>query len=123
MNEHDDTPTMVHPSDDTSPRRSDMSTANLLSYYEAIEQASSEMLSAARSGNWDQVVKLEGACVLLISQLKHAARDQELKPEEAQLKSRIMQRILVNDAEIRHLAEPWLEDLDNMMAGKPKTLH
>jgi flagellar protein FliT len=100
-----------------------MSTANLLSYYEAIEQASSEMLSAARAGNWDQVVKLEGACVLLISQLKHAARDQELKPEEAQLKSRIMQRILVNDAEIRHLAEPWLEDLDNMMAGKPKTLH
>ena len=100
-----------------------MSPTNLLSYYEAIEQASSEMLSAARAGNWDQVVKLEGACVLLISQLKHAARDQALKPEEAQLKSRIMQRILVNDAEIRHLAEPWLEDLDNMMAGRPKTLH
>jgi len=96
---------------------------NLLSYYEAIERASAEMLAAARAGNWDQVVKLEGACVLLISQLKHAARAQPLKPEEAQLKSRIMQRILVNDAEIRHLAEPWLEDLDNMMQGKPKTVH
>ena len=45
----------------------------LLSYYEAIEQASADMLAAARDGNWDQVVKLEGACVLLISQLKHAA--------------------------------------------------
>ena len=95
----------------------------LMNYYEAIEKASQDMLEAARAGNWDQVVKLEGACVLLISQLKHAARDKELKPEEAQLKSRIMQRILVNDAEIRHLAEPWLEDLDHMMAGKPKTLH
>ncbi len=34
-----------------------------------------------------------------------------------------MQRILVNDAEIRHLAEPWLEDLDALLAGKRKTLH
>jgi len=97
--------------------------AQLLNYYEAIEQASADMLEAARAGNWDQVVKLEGACVLLISQLKHAARGEQLAPEDVQLKTRIMQRILVNDAEIRTLAEPWLEDIDNLMAGKPKTLH
>lgn len=97
--------------------------APLLNYYEAIEQASQDMLQAARDGNWDRVVKLEGACALLISQLKHAASRGALGPEEAQLKSRIMRRILVNDAEIRILAEPWLEDLDNLMAGKPKTVH
>jgi flagellar protein FliT len=34
-----------------------------------------------------------------------------------------MQRILVNDAEIRHLAEPWLEDLDKVLVGKNKTVH
>ena len=98
-------------------------TANLLNYYTAIERASSDMLAAARVGDWDQVVKIEGACVLLISQLKHAARGAALSPEEGQLKARIMQRILVNDAEIRHLAEPWLDDLDQMLAGRPKTLH
>ena len=95
----------------------------LLNYYEAIERASHDMLKAARDGHWDQVVKLEGACALLISQLKHAACTQSLSSEEAQLKSRIMQRVLVNDAEIRQLAEPWLEDLDNLLAGRPKTLH
>ncbi|MBL0088340.1 MAG: flagellar protein FliT [Ideonella sp.] len=95
----------------------------LLSYYEAIEKASAEMLDAARAGNWDHVIKLEGACVLLISQLKNAAKGSQLSSEESQLKSRIMQRILVNDAEIRHLAEPWLDDLDQVLAGKPKTLH
>ncbi|HEX6363416.1 MAG TPA: flagellar protein FliT [Albitalea sp.] len=95
----------------------------LLTYYEAIERASADMLEAARAGNWDHVVKLEGACALLISQLKHAAMQQALGPEEAQLKSRIMQRILLNDAEIRLLAEPWLEDLDKVLAGRPKTLH
>lgn len=96
---------------------------SLLSYYEAIERASSDMLSAARDGNWDEVVKLEGACAVLISQLKQAAKDQALKVEDNQVKSKIMQRILLNDAEIRHLAEPWLEDLDNMMHGRSKTLH
>ncbi len=96
---------------------------SLLSYYEAIEKASADMLDAARAGNWDHVIKLEGACVLLISQLKNAARGGQLSPEESQLKSRIMQRILVNDAEIRNLAEPWLDDLDQMLAGNPKTLH
>jgi flagellar protein FliT len=89
----------------------------LLNYYEAIEQASHDMLEAARTGNWDHVVKLEGACALLISQLKHAAAKNALGAEEAQLKSRIMQRILVNDAEIRQLAEPWLEELDSRLGG------
>ena len=105
----------------------------LLSYYEAIERASADMLNAARDGNWDEVLKLEGACVLLISQLKHAAPHpgdaaaaaaqsvQDLAA--AKTKSRIMQRILVNDAEIRHLAEPWLQDLDNALAGRRQTLH
>ncbi len=115
----------------------------LLSYYEAIERASADMLSAARAGNWDEVVKLEGACVLLISQLKNAAHEpthgmlhapantrtqahddaSQSAKEVAKLKSRIMQRILVNDAEIRHLAEPWLQDLDDTLAGRRKTLH
>jgi flagellar protein FliT len=96
---------------------------SLLHYYQAIEQASADMLAAARAGDWDAVVKLEGACVLLISQLKHAARGQPLAPDEQKTKSRIMQRILVNDAEIRHLAEPWLDELEQLMTGKRKTLH
>lgn len=95
----------------------------LLQYYEAIERASQEMLEAARHGNWDAVVKLEGACTLLISQLKHAAVNQQLATEERQLKSRIMQRILVNDAEVRVLAEPWLEGLDHLLGGTRATLH
>jgi flagellar protein FliT len=97
--------------------------ADLMNYYKAIEQASADMLAAARVGDWDQVVKLEGACVLLISQLKNAARANEIDKDTARAKSRIMQRILVNDAEIRHLAEPWLADIDQLLAGRPKTLH
>jgi flagellar protein FliT len=107
----------------TPSAQGDILNTALLQYYEAIEQASTEMLKAARAGDWDQVVKLEGACALLISQLKSAAHARHLGSEEAQLKSRIMQRILINDAEIRQLAEPWLEDLDGILAGKPKSVH
>ncbi len=96
---------------------------SLLSYYQAIEKASQDMLEAARQGNWDHVLKLEGACALLISQLKHQAAEKPLGADEAQFKSRIMQRILVNDAEIRQLAEPWLDELDDLLAARPQTIH
>jgi len=97
----------------------------LLTYYEAIENASHDMLEAARTGDWDTVVKLEGACAVLISQLKQAADEHPLGPDEAALKTRIMQRILINDAEIRHLAEPWINDLGRMMGAKtdPSQMH
>ena len=98
-------------------------TSALMNYYQAIEKASQDMLDAARAGNWDHVLKLEGACALLISQLKSTASRQPLGEDELQFKSRIMQRILINDAEIRQLAEPWLDDLDLLLAGQPKTVH
>ncbi len=96
---------------------------HLLGYYEALEKASTDMLCAAREADWEQVVKLEGACVLLIAQLKHAAQTTPLAAEATKAKTLLMQRILINDAEIRTLAEPWLEDLDRMLAGKVRTLH
>jgi flagellar protein FliT len=115
-------PPRAQPAAATDANDSKMSTT-VLSYYEAIEKASVDMLNAARCGDWDQVVKLEGACVLLISQLKQAAREVPLGADEARVKSRIMQRILLNDAEVRHLAEPWLPDLHRLMQGKSHTLH
>jgi flagellar protein FliT len=106
-----------------APNITDAMTSVLLQYYQAIEEASQNMLEAARQGNWDQVLKLEGACALLITQLKHTATSTPLGEDEAQFKSRIMQRILVNDAEIRQLAEPWLDDLDDLLAARPRTVH
>ena len=95
----------------------------LLNYYEAIEKASQDMLEAARQGNWDHVLKLEGACALLISQLKHSANGQVLGADEAKFKSRIMQRILGNDAQVRQLAEPWIDHIDELLTGQTPTVH
>ena len=98
-------------------------TARILSYYEAIDEASSQMLDAARHGDWDQVLRIESACAILISQLKVEASTAVLTPDEAHLKSHIMERVLLNDAEVRMLVEPWLEDLDQVLSTESRTLH
>ncbi|MBA4215109.1 MAG: flagellar protein FliT [Polaromonas sp.] len=97
---------------------------SLLDYYKAIERTSSQMLEAAKEENWDQVVRLEGACAVLIAQLRYKAKTDELAPEERKEKTRIMQRILRTDAEIRNLAEPWLNDLSQLIdRNQPQPMH
>lgn len=96
---------------------------SLLTHYEAIEKASAEMLTAAQAGNWDEVIRIEGVCVLLIRQLKNAIRVQTLSPEEATTKAIIMRRILQNDAEIWNLAEPHLQKQEQFITQSMPTLH
>lgn len=95
----------------------------LLDYYIAIEESSRKMLEAAKAEDWDQVVRYEGACAVLIEQLRFKSQAEELPAEHRPEKARIMQRILRNDAEIRILAEPWLEDLDHMLVHPAHNLH
>jgi flagellar protein FliT len=107
-----------------TPVKEDPKRRNLLNFYEAIEQASQDMVQAAQAGDWDTVMRLEGACAVLISQLKNAATEQTLHPEEAQLKGRIMQRILHNDAAIRSLADPWIDEISHLAErGADDALH
>lgn len=95
----------------------------LIDYYKAIEDSSMKMLQAAQQENWDEVVRYEGACAVLIEQLRHQSQSEPLTPELRREKSRIMQRILRNDAQIRCLTEPWLTQVEDMMDGRPQLLH
>jgi len=95
----------------------------LIDYYKAIEDSSAKMLEAARSKDWDGVVRYEGACAVLIEQLRFKSQEHELLPEQRREKTRIMQRILRNDAQIRILAEPWLAQFDHVLEGQPQVLH
>ena len=96
--------------------------SKLMQCYEAIERVSSDMLQAARGGDWDRVVMLEGACVILIAKLKQAARSMRISGEERRHKTQIMKRILINDAEIRALAEPEIDELNRMIFGGSRNL-
>jgi flagellar protein FliT len=95
----------------------------LMDYYKAIEDSSRKMLEAAKAQNWDEVVRFEGACAVLIEQLRYQSKVEELSQDLRQEKTRIMTRILLNDAEVRTLAEPWLAHAEQSLEGQPVTLH
>jgi len=95
----------------------------LIEYYKAIEDSSAKMLDAARNEDWDGVVRFEGTCAVLIEQLRHQAQSEQLDSEQRLEKTKIMHRILHNDAQIRYLAEPWLHHLEQHFNGQPMMLH
>jgi flagellar protein FliT len=93
-----------------------------MDYYLAIEESSKKMLQAAQDRNWSEVVQQEGACAVLIEQLRKLAQAQKLAPEQRNEKTKIMQRILSNDAQIRDITEPWLFQLGHE-ASEQQVLH
>jgi flagellar protein FliT len=50
--------------------------------------------------------------------LRYRARSEELDAVARVEKTHIMQRILRNDAQIRHLAEPWLAHCAERLDGR-----
>ena len=95
----------------------------LIECYRAIEASSLQMVDAARSQDWDTVVHHEGVCAVLIEQLRSQARRLELDEQERAEKSRIMLRILGNDAKVRDLTEPWLAHCDARFNNQSTLLH
>ncbi len=95
----------------------------LIDYYKAIEDSSGKMLDAAKAEDWDGVMRFEGACAVLIEQLRARAHSEELDAKSRAEKSKIMCRILHNDAQIRYLAEPWLAHIDSSHMAQNSYLH
>jgi flagellar protein FliT len=89
----------------------------LIDYYRAIETTSSSMLESAKLGAWEAVIQSENACAILISQLRHHSQSNELSVEDRLEKRRIMLQIVRNDAQIRRMTEPWIDDLEKVMHG------
>jgi flagellar protein FliT len=87
-----------------------MNTQEVVSLYEAIAVVTEQMVSAARSANWKQLVLLERICAQHIETIKSnereaahgALRDRKVK---------IIQKILADDREIRNITEPWIANL------------
>ena len=92
--------------------------------YRAIEAASQQMLDAAQMADWNEVVRYEGACAILIEQLRQRAMTETMTSAERRDKTRIMQQILRNDAQVRLLIEPWVGELDKLLGARTaKEMH
>lgn len=93
--------------------------------FERIAMLTADMYAAARNVDWDRLIELESMCK---SEFEAAHSDQPLPPHSAEFvrrKSALLRQILADDAKIRSLIEPRLDELAVWLgsAGNTRQLH
>jgi flagellar protein FliT len=85
-----------------------MLTHDPMTCYESLERASRRMLEAARNSEWNLLLTLELECRELIDQLPFGEDSPQLGIQQHQRRREIINRILIEDAEIRDISAPWM---------------
>ena len=90
---------------------------SLLERYEALEQTCERMLAAAQNDNWDEVRRIGQDVDERVSTLRLISAGNSLSGTERREKFRILRRIVLIDAQIRHLSQPWQRDVDTLLCA------
>jgi hypothetical protein len=93
-----------------------MPTHDQLSRYRALEHHCETILAAAKRDDWDQVEELGRDTQRLIGALRDAAGT-PLDPSLRSEKFRLLRNIVLIDAQIRHLSQPWTRTVDRMLSA------
>ena len=91
-----------------------MTSNEMLATYESLSELTGTMLTAARQGEWDHLAALEQRCQGYVGSLMQAA-PMPLNDNERRAKVAIIRAILQNDAKIRALAEPRMNELQQRL--------
>lgn len=98
-----------------------------IALYESVADITSKMLAAARNGDWDGLCTLEKDCASQVRMLKsvEGAASAENSEQGALLtdltdatrlrKRTLIEQILADDREIRHLTESWMAQLSSLL--------
>lgn len=91
--------------------------------YEFIAQLTAEMLAAARVGCWEQLIGIETGCREIFERLiaEEEAEPRNHPPEVLSRKAVLIRQILADDAAIRRLVEPRLNELDRWLGGSSRS--
>lgn len=97
--------------------------ATVMNLYAAISDQSQSMLHAAKQGDWDGLCKAEESCSRLILELQTVkqAREIELNEEERGKHIAYLKTILADDAAIRNITEPRLQQLEEFLRAASNT--
>lgn len=90
-------------------------TDKLLSTYDRLSRTTGCMLSAAQRGDWDRLVDLEKNCASLVAELSALENDAVLPRGLRARKHELIRKVLADDAAIRNITEPWLQQLGSML--------
>lgn len=91
--------------------------------YEFIAQLTSEMLAAARAGCWEQLIGIETGCREIFERLiaEEESTPRQHPPEVISRKAALIRQILADDAAIRRIVEPRLDELDRWLGGSSRS--
>lgn len=92
-----------------------MDNLDILEVYENVAAITNQMLTAARTGDWEQLAVLESRCSSQVATLKKYDASVALTGAHRDKKVEMIRKILANDQEIRAITEPWMKQLTAMM--------
>lgn len=92
-----------------------MDNLNILEVYENMAAITTQMLAAARTGDWDRLALLESHCSMQVETLKKHDASISLTGSHRDKKVEIIRKILADDKEIRAITEPWMKQLTALM--------
>jgi flagellar protein FliT len=92
-------------------------TERLASTYEGLARTTGHMLDAALDGRWDDLVALERQCAQLIETMSALETEDPLPQGLRQRKAAMIRKVLADDAAIRNITEPWLQQLGSMLGA------
>lgn len=88
---------------------------DILAVYASVSSLSSDMLSAARAGEWDHLVELERRCASQVQVLRSSEASAAMNGELHSRKVAMIQKILADDRAIREITAPWMAKLGAML--------
>jgi flagellar protein FliT len=94
-----------------------MDSHEIIAIYQHVAVITDQMLAAARSSDWDQLVELESRCADHIAVLTSAEARADLPGQARAQKVSIIKQILADDRAIRDLTMPWMAHLSSMISS------
>lgn len=92
-----------------------MDEKEVIDLYQNVADITGRMVSAARDGDWDNLVELEVRCTAQVNVLLKGEAPVALTGNARERKAAIIRKILADDREIRSLTELWMDQLAQLI--------
>jgi flagellar protein FliT len=92
-----------------------MNSSQVIANYESLSALTGQMREAARRDEWDYLINIEHQCSELVATMKPFDAEVILDEAARQHKNQLINKILVDDAEIRNRVQVWMSQLQLSM--------
>ncbi len=89
----------------------------MLQAYERALALTHSMLEAARRGDWDELVRIEGERARVVEQIRTEDAEPARDPRQAGRKREIMAEMLRTDEQVQLLTQDWMHELREILGS------